>query len=653
MVVSTSAQVVKIFWPSDLLDTGDSALILGWRNSMTDLFVIDLVSNIYRDGLEAPLDIGSLVTKYPISRVTQFCGDQPLSILGQLSKSINVLSGADYVLQCYIEHDSIFPQFHPRADGAAIQLIIFDRPDPHRMQYFALQPVPFEQIAHRESREKSIGDELIFQPCKSTHDHSLTQLHINQMNCAQEVAVVLQKKLPQLGSRRNRNRAQSFHETVSGSAYETINHLYAHIVDAFQRTDQELRPYIQRSMSTLIWMELRAIDSISYCLSTRISGPDIALTDISVTARELEFRIQKLKSWPSEYRVLRHRKKDWASITSYHPDYIKFYNGMWLIANDLIFGLYLVSFCLNNEAALAESIYGLVSEYSIGSISEMMLWLKGYPAGLKLNSELASFLGDLFLWLIASWKDCLQMLHPYLPLIVRTIGLGGFLGASLSISLVSDVLSLLTLHLHVFYVVSARLYDWQLTILISLFHLFRGRKHNVLRERIDSCDYDLDQLLLGTILFTLLAFLFPTVLVFYLTFAASRIALKFIKTGLDMILAFLVQFPLFALLLRIKDSKRLPGGIRFTLLPPQEHTRTIVNSSSGASAQATCDNGPQYFGSGKNRAEASPRVSYLYIESKPLSFDLMFQSLVTRQSNIMGSTLNITTLLREIFIGKL
>lgn len=39
--------VVKVFWPSDLLDTIDSALILGWQNSPTDLFVIDLVSNIY------------------------------------------------------------------------------------------------------------------------------------------------------------------------------------------------------------------------------------------------------------------------------------------------------------------------------------------------------------------------------------------------------------------------------------------------------------------------------------------------------------------------------------------------------------------------------------------------------------------------------
>lgn len=44
----------------------------------------------------------------------------------------------------------------------------------------------------------------------------------------------------------------------------------------------------------------------------------------------------------------------------------------------------------------------------------------------------------------------------------------------------------------------------------------------MLRNRIDACDYDLDQLLPGTCLFTLLTFLFPTVLVYYLTFAMVR-----------------------------------------------------------------------------------------------------------------------------------
>ena len=127
------------------------------------------------------------------------------------------------------------------------------------------------------------------------------------------------------------------------------------------------------------------------------------------------------------------------------------------------------------------------------------------------------------------------------------------------ISLCSDLVSLLTLHIYSFYIASARIYNWQLTIIISLFHLFRGKKRNVLRNRIDSCDYELDQLLLGTILFTLLTFLLPTVAVFYFACALARSGIIFVKAILDTQLAALNHFPLFALMLRMKDSGRLPG----------------------------------------------------------------------------------------------
>jgi phosphatidylinositol glycan class Q protein len=104
-----------------------------------------------------------------------------------------------------------------------------------------------------------------------------------------------------------------------------------------------------------------------------------------------------------------------------------------------------------------------------------------------------------------------------------------------------------------------------------------GKRYNVLRNRVDSWEYDLDQLLFGTILFTLLAFLFPTVLVYYTLFALvgapltrlggtaadmqtqTRLAVILLHAGVETVLAFLNHFPLFALMLRIKDPWRLPG----------------------------------------------------------------------------------------------
>lgn len=163
--------------------------------------------------------------------------------------------------------------------------------------------------------------------------------------------------------------------------------------------------------------------------------------------------------------------------------------------------------------------------------------------------------------------DCVDALAPTLPNIVWFVGFSAFAGASMPIAIMSDLLSALTLHIYSFYLASARIFHWQLTILQSLFHLFRGKKHNVLRNRIDSCDYDLDQLLVGTILFTLLFFLLPTVVVFYLNFAFARMLIISLKAGFDTCLSCLNHFPLFALMLRFKDPRRLPGECSDNVAP--------------------------------------------------------------------------------------
>jgi phosphatidylinositol N-acetylglucosaminyltransferase subunit Q len=97
---------------------------------------------------------------------------------------------------------------------------------------------------------------------------------------------------------------------------------------------------------------------------------------------------------------------------------------------------------------------------------------------------------------------------------------------------------------------------------------------------VDSWSYDLDQLLFGTILFTLTAFIFPTTFTYYVLFAAVSIshyaadpvlyltnALQchlvtfLILALLNVALVLINQFPLFALLLRIKDPSRLPSKL--------------------------------------------------------------------------------------------
>jgi len=134
----------------------------------------------------------------------------------------------------------------------------------------------------------------------------------------------------------------------------------------------------------------------------------------------------------------------------------------------------------------------------------------------------------------------LQPLLPHLPLVLTVVGLSGVLGTTMGLSLLADLLSVLTAHLYVAYLVATVSFRWMKMMLGTLFNVFRGecrpisfssgspadhysflagKRVNVLRNRLDSNDYTVDQLLLGTVLFTLFAFLFPTVLAYYLFFA--------------------------------------------------------------------------------------------------------------------------------------
>ena len=62
-------------------------------------------------------------------------------------------------------------------------------------------------------------------------------------------------------------------------------------------------------------------------------------------------------------------------------------------------------------------------------------------------------------------------------------------------------------------------------MLKSLWYLFRGKKENVLRKRIDSLNYNIDQLLLGTLMFSILTLLVPTVGVYVLFYILLKLTL--------------------------------------------------------------------------------------------------------------------------------
>jgi len=93
--------------------------------------------------------------------------------------------------------------------------------------------------------------------------------------------------------------------------------------------------------------------------------------------------------------------------------------------------------------------------------------------------------------------------------------------------------------------------------LISLFRLFRGKKWNPLRKRVDSCDASVEQWLLGTLAFSVLLFLMPTVVSFHVFFAIMRAILWAAQLPLELLLFLLTETPVFPLLCRTFAPQQL------------------------------------------------------------------------------------------------
>lgn len=598
--------LMRVFWSEDAPVQDIPGVIVGWRNPDLDYVVVGVLQGVEVGFLDATRDamlfadhdkvrnvehalrMQTLFKGSPnqIERILERCGGHPLQALGVLNGPKGVPASDPQTLYMTSARKGAAPGIEVGANaGVTVQIITFSPPDPRRMQYLSLNPISLaledkrpsqatgdyfdtidkDEEAERERKQKLVEKLKLHTVIKypRTQKELTLPTIINQINCAAEINALMQKNISLVGPRTKRSLS------VSERVVESASNLRD---DVLQKAHGAFYSYIWPFVSQVIILGLMsqrlAAEGVLLLLDWRPVKGTVALKDVSATAQQLDLRLQQFCYWPAQYVKLRRRRNDWESITTTHPDYIRFFNSLWLVANDIIIGIALGSYVIENADLVGAKLDEIINVYSIKGLQRMIAWLMVYPAGLKLNNELAAFLGDLFLWVINYWNAWMTGLRPALPHIIRVIGVSSFAGASLPISMFSDLVSLLTVHIYSFYVASARIYNWQLTIIISLFHLFRGKKRNVLRNRIDSCDYDLDQLLLGTILFTLLFFLLPTVAVFYATFATARMAIIALKAALDTWLACLNHFPLFAVMLRLKDSRRLPGGIRFELVYP-------------------------------------------------------------------------------------
>ena len=311
------------------------------------------------------------------------------------------------------------------AKASSIQLILYDRPEPRRMQYISLDPIalalgdkssgledtradgPEGEIEKQERRAKEarrrLVDKLkqhtITNRVPSARDKALPKI-VNQVNWSWELDQTLQRNVGRLGPRPR--RAQSVSERVVESATTMRNFVLRQLWALFTLY---LFPTIRRGFCLFLLGHRVVAEVLLTVFEFRPKPGGAVLKDISATAQQIEIRLQQFCYWPMQYSTLRQRKMNWASVTTSHPDYIRFYNSLWLVANDVIIGMALGSYIIEHADWVAAWIGGLLRAYTVEALRSSIEWLMGWPAGLKLNGELAAFLGDLFLWVIDYWSS--------------------------------------------------------------------------------------------------------------------------------------------------------------------------------------------------------------------------------------------------------
>lgn len=117
-----------------------------------------------------------------------------------------------------------------------------------------------------------------------------------------------------------------------------------------------------------------------------------------------------------------------------------------------------------------------------------------------------------------------------------------------------------------------KIYWFYCVLMLSLFRLFRGRKWNVLRKRVDQTDYTMDQLLVGMLLFSILFCTFTTIAAYYWLFTVSFLFVLSVKCLLESITIILHSFPVYFLFLKFSNNPIITE--RFKLIPFELKRRT-------------------------------------------------------------------------------
>ncbi|KAI5080454.1 hypothetical protein GOP47_0003637 [Adiantum capillus-veneris] len=288
---------------------------------------------------------------------------------------------------------------------------------------------------------------------------------------------------------------------------------------------------------------------------------------MKLTHRNIRIRCYELIGWPV-ILLWRGCRRDQPNIAAAHRTALIRHSTWSAISFDLAFGLVWGVFFLSYQSAISFQIRAMVQGLTDDILRTGCIWLMGVPAGFKLNTELAGMLGLFSLNVIQVWSTLVYLLKPLFgPFLCMLAVTGMFLGITVPAAIIADMLFLVTFHISTLHQMVAFMYSNQLQALAALWRLFRGRKRNTLRGRIDTYDCSIEQHVVGSLMFTPLLLLLPTTSVFYIFFTMLFTSLSILRFSLQIFVAIVHCFPYAQVAIWLVQPRRFPSGIWLETLP--------------------------------------------------------------------------------------
>lgn len=411
----------KIFWPQqDQYRKLESGFLIGWSLPQSTICVASVIADVHLCDIDFVIDELSNA-KHPLfEEIGNACGTLP-QVLGVCHKYIegeledvpwlrhpDVASRIQSVDKWLTVHvmDRHLPRVievlvdQDRSRSHSVEFVFYTRPNPRQLQFLSLEPIELDISAGTYGVTTPAENGLLKLNGDLRHSGVDLSKVVNQINAAYELDRVLVRNCHPYICRPK----EPAHTHLS----ETLREVFIDILQAFAGLFGSLWPllssWLSKSFILFIYATRMLAEALSAILNKQFGssfGKSLCLKDVSSTAQQLDLRLQQICFWPWQYLLT--RRTDWTKMAITRAHYISFYNGMWLVANDIIFGVALGSFLTDNNLFVSSFIADTLQSVTINSLERTIDWLMNWPAGLKLNSELVAFLGDMFLWLIHLW----------------------------------------------------------------------------------------------------------------------------------------------------------------------------------------------------------------------------------------------------------